>query len=197
MRNMRDALDDGAVVAYDLLKNDWMPPWGNGDFGDMSFACKKTVLGEEPHRYPSGIHTNQFYRCDVRVTFPGKGNGMIESMPSKLAGIKLRVAPETGYYAERICWRGRMTRTEYKDNFDEDRCYYIRIRTEFDESGNVRKAIYGKIYGDFKLEDKKNGIKDVSFLYYLNPTPNDRNLEWDRKNNLCPKPGDIGGYPRP
>ena len=197
LRNMRDALDDGAVVAYDLLKNDWMPPWGNGDFGDMSFACKKTVLGEEPHRYPSGIHTNQFYRCDVRVTFPGKGNGMIESMPSKLAGIKLRIAPETGYYAERICWRGRMTRTEYKDNFDEDRCYYIRIRTEFDESGNVRKAIYGKIYGDFKLEDKKNGIKDVSFLYYLNPTPNDRNLEWDRKNNLCPKPGDIGGYPRP
>ena len=197
LRNMRDALDDGAVVAYDLLKNDWLPPWGNGDFGDMSFACKKTVLGEEPHRYPSGIHTNQFYRCDVRVTFPGKGNGMIESMPSKLAGIKLRVAPETGYYAERICWRGRMNRTEYKDNFDEDRCYYIRIRTEFDESGNVRKAIYGKIYGDFKLEDKKNGIKDVSFLYYLNPTPNDRNLEWDRKNNLCPKPGDIGGDPRP
>ena len=166
---------------------------------DMSFSCKKTVLGEEPHRYPNGIGilTNQFYRCDVRVTFPGKGNGMIESMPSKLAGIKLRVAPETGYYAERICWRGRMNRTEYKDNFDEDRCYYIRIRTEFDESGNVRKAIYGKIYGDFKLEDKKNGIKDVSFLYYLNPTPNDRNLEWDRKNNLCPKPGDIGGDPRP
>ena len=197
LRNMRDALDDGAVVSYDLLKNDWLQPWGNGDYEDMSFSCKKTVLGEEPHRYPSGIHTNQFYRCDVRVTFPGKGNGMIESKPSKLAGIKLRVAPETGYYAERICWRGRMTRTEYKDNFDEDRCYYIRIRTEFDESGNVRKAIYGKIYGDFKLEDKKNGIKDVSFLYYLNPTPNDRNLEWDRKNNLCPKPGDIGGYPRP
>ena len=21
---------------------------------------------------------------------------------------------------------------------------------------------------------------------YLNPTPNDRNLEWDMKNNLCP-----------
>ena len=197
LRNMRDALGDGAVVSYDLLKNDWLPPWGNGECGDMSFACKKTVLGEEPHRYPSGIHTNQFYRCDVKVTFPGMGNGMIESKPSKLAGIKLRVAPETGYDAERICWRGRMTRTEYKDNFDEDRCYYIRIRTELDESGNVRNAIYGKIYGDFKLEDKKNGIKDVSFLYYLNPTPNDRNLEWDMKNNLCPKPGDIGGEPRP
>ena len=196
---MRDALDDGADVSYDLLKNDWLPPLGSGERGDVSFFCKKTVLGEEPHRYPNGIGilTNQFYRCDVKVTFSGKGNGMIESMPSKLAGIKLRVAPETGYAPERTCWRGRMSRTEYKDNFEEDRCYYIRIRTEFDESDNVRKAIYGKIYGDFKLEDKKDGIKDVSFLYYLNPTPNDRNLEWDRKNNLCPKPGDIGGYPRP
>ena len=61
---------------------------------------------------------------------------------------------------------------------------FCRIRTEFDESDNVRKAIYGKIYGDFKLEDKKDGIKDVSFLYYLNLTPNDRNLEWDMRNNL-------------
>ena len=37
---------------------------------------------------------------------------------------------------------------------------------------------------DFKLVDKKDGIKSVGFLYYLNPTPNDRNLEFDRKTNL-------------
>ena len=30
-----------------------------------------------------------------------------------------------------------------------------------------------------------------AFLYYLNPAPNDRNLEWDMKNNLCPNPGNI------
>ena len=48
-------------------------------------------------------------------------------------------------------------------------------------------AIYGKIYGDFNFEgfDKK-GLTGISFLYYLNPNPLDRNLEWDMKNNLCP-----------
>lgn len=56
----------------------------------------------------------------------------------------------------------------------------------------IRSAIYGKMYGDFKIVGKKNVIKGVSFLYYLNPTPNDRNLEWDMTNNLCPKPGFIG-----
>ena len=29
----------------------------------------------------------------------------------------------------------------------------------------------------------------------LNPTPLDRNLEWDMKNNLCPNPGNVGPQP--
>ena len=55
-----------------------------------------------------------------------------------------------------------------------------------------RKVLYGKIYGDFDVET----LCGVSFIYYLNPTPNDRNLEWDMKINLCPTPGDIGN-PQP
>ncbi len=197
-RDGHEPFDDGTAVLYDLLKNDWLPPWGNGHVGDISFFCKKTILGEESFRYPNGIGivTNQFYRCDVCLKFIGDNSGMIEVIPSKQAGIKLRIAPEIGYAPERICWTGRMSRTEYKDNFDENRCYYFRIRVEHDEKGRIVKALYGKIYADFKLIGKKNGVKDVSFLYYLNPTPNDRNLEWDMKNNLCPKPGDIGN-PRP
>ena len=57
-------------------------------------------------------------------------------------------------------------------------------------------AIYGKIYGDFNFEgfDKK-GLTGISFLYYLNPKPLDRNLEWDMKTNLCPNPGSISKEP--
>jgi hypothetical protein len=35
-------------------------------------------------------------------------------------------------------------------------------------------------------------VGGVEFLYYLNPTPNDCNLEWDMKHNLCSAPGNIG-----
>ena len=192
-----DSFAEGEMVAlYDLLKNDWLPPFGKGQVGDISFSSKRTNLGSEPYNYPSGIRTNEFYRYDVQVSFIGDGNGMKESMPPKEAGIKLRTAPETGYEPMRVCWTGRMSRTEYKDNSSDERCYFFRIRTELDELGKIKSAIYGKIYGDFKLVRKKNGIKGVSFLYYLNPNLNDRNLEWDRRHNLCPNTKDIG-EPRP
>ena len=54
-----------------------------------------------------------------------------------------------------------------------DRNYFFRVRTLLDEHGNVKSALYGKIYGDF-----------MQFAYYLNPTPNDRNVEFDPKQNL-------------
>jgi hypothetical protein len=49
----------------------------------------------------------------------------------------------------------------------------FRVRTELDQDGNVKSTLYGKIYGDF-----------MHFRYYLNPTPNDRNIEFDPKQNL-------------
>ena len=49
------------------------------------------------------------------------------------------------------------------------------MRTVLDENGNVKSALYGKIYGD---------PMQMNFRYYLNPTPNDRNIEFDPKQNL-------------
>ena len=51
--------------------------------------------------------------------------------------------------------------------------YFFRVRTVLDEHGNVKSALYGKIYGDF-----------MQFTYYLNPTPNDHNIEFDPPRNL-------------
>jgi hypothetical protein len=56
---------------------------------------------------------------------------------------------------------------------DPNKIYYFRVRTALDHQGNVVSAHYGKIYGDF-----------MQFRYYFNPTPNDRNVEFDTKQNL-------------
>lgn len=172
--------------SYDLLKGDWLPPYGKGKISDINFSIKRVELGFEPHEYPSGIKTNEFYRYDVKIGFNGLMNGMIEEVPTYKSMLKLRIAPIDGYEPARVCWRGRLSRTEYKNNYNPDRCYYIRIRTELDENGVIKKAYYGKIYGDFDLRETKNALTNIKFLYYLNPTPNDRNLEWDMKTNLCP-----------
>ena len=61
-----------------------------------------------------------------------------------------------------------------------------------DDKGNLKEAYYGKIYGDFEIDgDEKRGVTRISFMYYLNPTSLDRNLEWDMKNNLCIDPGSL------
>ena len=175
-----------APISYDLMIGDWLPPYGEGRVSDIDFIMNRTSLGQEPYEYPSGIKTNEFYRYDVKAKFVGLKNGVIEKITTNKPGVKLRIAPDDGYTFEYVCWRGRISRTEYKNNYDPNRCFYFRIRTETNENGKVQKAYYGKIYGDFKLCQTDEGITDIAFLYYLNPTPNDRNLEWDMKNNLCP-----------
>ncbi len=195
---------DGGIASYDLLKNDWLPPFGEGSVTDIVFSCKRTVLGTKVFRSPRTVKTNALYRCEVDVRFAGEGNGIVEIMPPKRAGIKIRVAPETGYLSKTICWGGWMPcgryidgeylpGEEYRCSADKNRCYAFRIRSRLDAQGQITHALHGKIYGDFDLGNQpQDHIRMVSFFYYLNPTPNDRNLEWDMKHNLCPNPHRIG-----
>ena len=74
---------------------------------------------------------------------------------------------------EWIQWRMRRPGQPVDTNRDENRNYFFRVRTVLDEEGNVKSALYGKIYGDF-----------MQFRYYLNPTLNDRNVEFDPEHNL-------------
>jgi hypothetical protein len=57
-------------------------------------------------------------------------------------------------------------------NQDAKAGYYCRVRSEILPNGETN-CLYGKIYGDFP-----------AMTYYLNPTPNDRNVEFDPKRNL-------------
>ena len=111
----------------------------------------------------------------------------------------IRNAPEDGYESKYLCWKGRMKSLQYSGHFDGKRNFAFRIRTQRDEKGEISSAYYGKVYGDItfkKLFGNSLAVASVTFLYYLNPTPNDRNLEWDMRNNLCTKPGNIG-QPQP
>ena len=181
-------------LQLDLLKGEWLPPVGNGEYADVVF----TRLPRED----LGIGTNArgvkapSYRDSMSVKFIGDGNGIVDVPCSKDAGIKIRNAPLDGYRQDYLCWKARMKNLKHSSHYDQSRNFAFRIRTEFDEKGKIVSAYYGKIYGD--IDFKKMFGTDVeavaapSFLYYLNPTPNDRNLEWDMKKNLCPNPGDLG-----
>ena len=183
-----------AVLRYDLVLGDWLPPEGKGERADLEIRTKLTInevlqVGRRRKKV--------FFEFRNEIEFTGEGNGCRAEMTAPTMGIKLRNAPEVGYgkaIVNRFGVRRKIVgpnvnETEYSDS-NPNRCYYFRIRSRFDDKGNLVEAYYGKVYGDFNFHgDWYLGFQGFDFLYYLNPTSLDRNLEWDMKTNLCPTAG--------
>ena len=187
-----------SVLRFDLMKGDWLPPYGKGEVADMAISSRIKITGTGKFRkpYPEfGWSKMDFYmmknECSLQST-----DGIAEVMSDPKAGIKIRDASKEiiGCSVLRVSGVSQMFERNGKDwytqNFNDlnpDRCYTFRIRTRRNDKGELVEAYYGKIYGDFEFEgDDKKGLIGVKFLYYLNPKSLDRNLEWDMKTNLCP-----------
>ena len=177
-------------IKIDLVKGALLPPLGEGEFADVVFTrLKREDLGMGTTF--RGSIVKPAYRDSMAVKFTGEDNGLVEIPSNKSDGIKIRTAPEKGYKSDYLVSRGRDKNVKYFRTSDPDRNFAFRIRTKKDKNGKIVSAYYGKIYGDIeikKLLGQTVFVAAPAFLYYLNPTPLDRNLEWDMKNNLCPKP---------
>jgi hypothetical protein len=152
-------------AGFDLTKGDWVSPYGSGAVPDIIFTAHREKRSE--------------YDVDYKlvVSFPNPGDGIQEFSLSELEKTSaLRSphdAPADGYQPEWVQTSVRRPGQPVQTNRDEKRNYIFRVRTVLDEHGNVKSANYGKIYGDF-----------LQFRYYLNPTPNDRSIEFDPSRNL-------------
>jgi hypothetical protein len=91
-------------------------------------------------------------------------------------------APADGYLKEISKEKTIVPGKGYKSNEKKNANYLFRVRTKTDKDGNIVKAMYGKIGGEFKFGP--NG--SVVFGYYFNPDGT-RNLEHDTKKNLFKK----------
>lgn len=154
------------VVGFDLMLGDWVAPYGRGGHKDILF--KKSFSGT----------SNNDYNSKLVVSFPNPTDGIQEfglSMPNN-QGSYLRSpheAPAEGYSPMLVRENSATPGKSAQFDYDEKKNYFFRVRTVLDENGKIKSALYGKIYGDF-----------MQFTYYLNPTPNDRNVEFDPKQNL-------------
>ena len=64
-----------AVLKFDFLEGDWLPPHGVGKYSDMTITTKLEV-GEALNIWRS--HKTTFYDFISAIEFPGKGNGRVE-----------------------------------------------------------------------------------------------------------------------
>jgi hypothetical protein len=155
----------GKPIGFDLQTGDWVPPYGAGKAADIFFQWNQTK------------RSRLDYDSKLVVSFPNPGDGIQEfTVNPGESGSDLRSpheAPANGYApnVERVNISHPPEAVKW--DYNPNRQYFFRVHTVLDERGNVKSAIYGKIYGDF-----------MHFTYYLNPTPNDPNVEFDPKRNL-------------
>jgi hypothetical protein len=134
------------------------------------------MIGDWIGPYGKGINSDIFFtenHLDEKsgytftVSFPNPGDGIQGFTRDWNLGVSgllsSHEAPLDGY----------QPKYEQAQMPNPDRIYYFRVRTKIDDRGNIVSAHYGKIYGDVP-----------QFTYYFNPTPNDRNIEFDPKQNL-------------
>ena len=177
--------------SYDLLKAAWLPPIGNGEHADIVFErLPREEFGEAVNPLRPEFR-GKSYKETVVARFVGADNGIVEVKPNPNATLMIRTAPDSGYGESFELWHSVDGCNQHHESTDANRHFCFRVRTRRNEKGEIVESYYGKIYGDIgPVSDKKN-LYGVTFLYYLNTNPNDRNLEWDRKNNLCDKPGKL------
>jgi hypothetical protein len=156
---------DGKPVGYDLSIGDWVVPSGKGRTSDIMFLREYSRRSRNDYDYK------------LTVAFPNPGDGIQEfTVPVDQSGSSLKSphqAPENGYQPQVVRMNVSHPPETAKMDYDPKRNYFFRVRTVLDEQGNVKSALYGKIYGDF-----------MQFTYYLNPTPKDRNVEFAPRRNL-------------
>ncbi|NJK92597.1 MAG: hypothetical protein HC904_12685 [Blastochloris sp.] len=154
--------ENGKKIGYDFKVGDWVTPHGKGKTADMF------ILSELSQRGPRDFdHT-------ILISFPNEHDGIKEIFYDTLSEFKSDyLAPEQGYQASWKYIRSRRPDEGEKGNVNRNRNYLLRVRTNADKSGKIESANYVKIYGEIPR-----------FSYYFNPTPNDRNLEFDPAKNL-------------
>lgn len=172
--------ETGKRLGYDLEKGDWVRPQGKGVVSDLVF----NVTGEMRSMFDADLQMN--------VCFVNPQDGIItytvplhNETPIGSLLISSHEAPLTGYQSQYTYTRRMRRQRKERLNVGQrkDQMAYFRVRTEVDDEGNIIKAQYGKMYGDLYGYFTDKGIQ-VSFTYYLNPMPNDRNVEFDPKQNL-------------
>jgi len=166
-------------LGFDMLKNEWMPPHGKGETEDMVVFVQKFPEARRPLPWAS-----------VQFTFTGEANG-IQKIPDRLMTRESvfslpYMAFLDGYSNQEVTVEfssdseGKRYR---KSNLgDGELCF--RIRTQLDEEQNVISALYGVF---LQTEMRVQGRPTTAILkcpYFINPTPNNRNLEWDGTNLL-------------
>jgi hypothetical protein len=157
-------------VGFDLEVGDWVAPFGKGKAADFVFSLA------------GYIRSNRDYNLKLTLSFSNPADGLqLAKFPPRIgSAFKFPYeAPLNGYEKNRV-WNSAYDGKTMKMNFgpNDETNYLFRVRTELDEKGDVRRALYGVVVGEVFLGGSFDTGQTVTFTYALNPDGT-RNIEFD------------------
>ncbi len=171
---------ESIACGYDLEVGDWVAPYGNGLTTDFIV----TLINRTYKSYTD-------YDVRLKISFPNPGDGLRDAeLRKEFANSEFiwpRFAPEDGYQsnfeARHLFHMAPNQPPQSVNTANENQAYFIRVRTLL-KDGKIVSALYGKIKGGIFIGPDDANTASVGFIYFLNPIPNDRNMEFDPERNL-------------
>jgi hypothetical protein len=163
------------AVGFDLLESDWAAPYGKGKASDFVFTLHRRFTSRRD------------YESVVTLAFSNPGDGIHASEVQTKYGSELklpRTAPNSGYASVMTSSISATPGGSGREDARPNRSYLFRVRTMLDLNNRPANGLYGKIDGDIRLDSINSKTCILLFTYYLNPNPNDQNMEFDPKRNL-------------
>jgi hypothetical protein len=185
-------------IGYDLMKGDLVKPHGKGEVADFIFHVQRQEIDAKN------------FSAEATLTFSNPDDGiMFYPLPKDMQSVFIfpQEAPLDGYKNQFFVGR-HVSKGEFTSQFmktangelksyyltDENLHYIFRVRTVRDKDGKIISACYGKIRQQMLFI---TGVQRerVDFLYYFNPDPTSRSLEFAPGKNLFKEGGYDGDSP--
>lgn len=174
----------GKKIGFDLKACDFVKPHGRGVTSDFALFAEKRFVNSKN------------YSTRLNVHFEGKYEGMYLDQEAQRGGVHFdsdfktaRLGKLDDYKQEASFVASKSEGNGYKGSTNEA-IYLIRSRANVNEDGELISCHYSKIRDGINISrgaGLEQSMPILRFTYYFNPTPNDRNLEFDPERNLFKK----------
>ena len=156
---------------FDCDVGDWVKPYGAG-------------ITPHIYIYHLGHFKDMFTGTSIlKIKTVDKNTGLQRAGFDGFSKYQSIYLAPTNNYTNLIEFITQETKTEVIKNTRLNGNQYLIFKVQ--NSTNSTMYNYGKIYPEIRYgKFRKSGKYEVHFMYYYNPTPDDRNLEFDPKQNL-------------
>ena len=155
-------------VGFDLLKRDFVKPYGNGEVADFEVFFRRDGTAGQDF---SGV------KLCIRFVEPYAGFCQLEKAKCSLLVGPYNANSNAEYEREAEFFRYIMSKTKrYRCLFDKQKVWVVRSRCKVDENEALISANYSVIT-DISFGRRKGGGANFCVIGLFNPTPNDTNLE--------------------